>query len=157
MYLTIHATAGALIGSYVDQPFIAFLLGFISHFLLDILPHHDGNIFTKGQVPKSRREFYFNKVIGLIYFDLCLAIIVAGALFTNNIHFLTKSIIWGIIGGILPDIIQALNFFWYKNKFLQQFNQLHNLLHYSPRKPISVITGHVTQLITLIILINPLI
>src|SRR3989338_6826145 len=86
MYLTIHAAAGALIGNYVNQSLIAFIFGLFSHFLLDLIPHNDGDIPTKGQTVKSLRKLYFNKIIALIYLDICLAIVVAGALFTNNIH-----------------------------------------------------------------------
>jgi len=157
MYLTIHAAAGVLIGSYINQPIISFILGFISHFFLDMLPHYDGDIPTKGHTAKSLRKKYFNKIIALIYFDISLAIIVAAALLTNNIHFLTRPIIWGIAGALLPDILQAASFFWQKNKFLKKFNQFHNFIHYSPQNQISLILGHATQILTLIILINPLI
>lgn len=157
MYLTIHAVAGVLIGSYVNQSFVAFVVGFISHFFLDMIPHNDGNIPTVGQTAKTLRRLYFNKIVGLIYLDISLSLIVAAALFTNNIHFLTRPIIWGMIGSVLPDVFQALGFFRPKNKLLRKFNEFHNFIHYSPEKQISIILGNLTQILTLIILINPLI
>jgi len=157
MYLTIHAAAGALIGSYINQSFIAFIVGFISHLFLDMLPHSDANFSAKGHTAKSLRKMYFNKIIGLVYLDLCLSIIVAAALFTNNLHFLTRPIIWGMVGAILPDIFQALNFFWPKNRILSRFNEFHHFIHYSPKKQISIVVGHLTQFITLIIIVNPLV
>lgn len=157
MILTIHAAAGVLIGSYINQSFVAFIISFISHFFLDMLPHRDGNIKTKGETAKTLRKLYFNKIVGLVYLDICLAIVVAAALFTNNLHFVTRPIIWGIIGSILPDVIQALNFFWPKNWFLQKFNGFHRFIHYSPEKPVSLIFGNLIQVVTLLILINPLV
>lgn len=157
MYLTIHAAAGVLIGSYINSSIVSFLIGFISHFFLDMLPHRDGHISTKGHNAKSLRKKYFNKIIALVYFDLCLAIIVAAALFTNNGHFITKPIIWGMIGAILPDIFQALSFLRSKNRFFKKFNEFHNFIHYSPQKPISIIVGHFSQILTLIVLINPIV
>jgi hypothetical protein len=157
MYLTIHAAAGALIGNYIDQGLVAFILGFISHLFLDMLPHRDGHIPTKGQTAKSLKKQYFNKIVALIYFDISLAIIAAAAIYTNNTQFLSKSIIFGIIGAILPDILQALRFLRPKNKILINFTKLHNLFHYSPEKEISFILGHVTQILMLIIMVKPLI
>ena len=157
MYLTIHAAAGVLIGSYINQSFISFIMGFLSHLFLDMLPHRDGDIPTEGQTARSLRKMYFGKIVGLVYFDISLAIIVAAALFTNNIHFLTQPIIWGVIGSILPDVLQALSFFRPKNKFLKKFNEFHAFIHYSKQKQISIVLGHLTQLVTLVIIINPII
>src|SRR3990167_10207482 len=157
MYLTVHAAAGVLIGSYINSSPISFLVGFISHFFLDMLPHRDGNFPRHGHSAKSLSKLYFNKIVSLIYFDVCLAIVVAGMLFTNNYYFLDQSIIWGMIGAILPDVFQALSFFWKKNRFFKKFNEFHNFLHYTPEKQISFVVGNLTQIITLFILINPLI
>ncbi|MFA6255015.1 MAG: hypothetical protein WC675_03200 [Patescibacteria group bacterium] len=157
MILTVHAAAGVLIGSFINQSPIAFLVGFVSHSFLDMLPHDDSDIHSKGHTVKSLKKLYFNKIIGLIYLDVCLAIIVAAALFTNNAHFITRPIIWGIIGSILPDVLQALSFLQPKNRVLKKFNGFHSLIHYSPKNPISLVMGHTIQIVTLIILINPLI
>ena len=157
MYLTVHAAAGILIGSYVNKPLASFILAIISHFILDLVPHNDGDIPTKGQSIKTLRKFYFNKIFALIYLDICLSIVVAVILLTNNIHLLSRSIIWGMVGSILPDIFLILSFFWRKNRLLHKFNELHNFLHYSPEKPISMVSGHLTQLVTLLLLIKPLV
>src|SRR3989344_1340408 len=102
MYLSVHATAGALIGSYVNQSGVAFCLGFISHFVLDLPPHREMDVPMRSQTAQSIRQHYLHKIIGIIYLDISLFIIVAAALFTNNAHFLTAPIVWGIVGGVLP-------------------------------------------------------
>ncbi|MFA6214991.1 MAG: hypothetical protein WC768_00305 [Patescibacteria group bacterium] len=157
MYLTIHAAAGVLIGSYIDNSFVSFLLGFFSHYFLDMLPHRDGNIPKAGHTPKSLRKMYFNKIIGLIYFDISLAIIVAGALLTNHVNFLAHPILWGMVGSVLPDVFQAGSFFRPKSRVLKKLNEFHNFLHYPNQNQISLVLGNLTQLLTLIILVHPLV
>jgi hypothetical protein len=156
MYLTVHAVAGALIGHYVNEPIISFVVGFISHFFLDMLPHYDTHL-PKDRSAKEIRKQYFNKIFSVIYIDISLTLITAVALFTNNIYFLTQAVFWGMVGAILPDILQLLSFIFKNNWVLKQCNGLHNLVHYSPESQISIFLGHVTQLITLIILIRPLV
>jgi hypothetical protein len=39
MYQIVHGMAGAVIGSRLDSPILAFILGFVSHFILDAIPH----------------------------------------------------------------------------------------------------------------------
>ncbi|MFA6410263.1 MAG: hypothetical protein WCW26_01670 [Candidatus Buchananbacteria bacterium] len=157
MYLTVHAACGALIGNYINDPLISLNLGLISHYFLDMLPHSDGNFPTKGHTPKSLRKMYFNKIVGLIYFDICLGIIVAAALLTNNAHFFNASVVWGMIGAILSDVLQVGSFVFKKNRVFKKLNEFHNFLHYSPRNQISLTFGHLTQLATLLILIRPLV
>ncbi|NUM25701.1 MAG: hypothetical protein HUU49_03720 [Candidatus Buchananbacteria bacterium] len=157
MYLSIHAAAGVLIGSTINHSLISFIVGFISHFFLDMMPHADANIDSKGHNAKTLRRKYFNKIVALVYFEICVAVIIVAALLTNNIHLITGPIIWGVIGSILPDILQASSFLFPKNRFLKKFNDFHHLVHYSPEKNISFILGHLTQLIALIVIIKPLI
>ena len=39
MFVSNHILSGALIGSYVANPAVAVVLSFMSHFVLDALPH----------------------------------------------------------------------------------------------------------------------
>lgn len=160
MYLTIHAVAGALVGNYINQPLLAFIFGIISHFFLDMIPHYDTHL-PRGkngkELRKELKKSYFKRIIGLIYFDVSLTMIVAAAIFSNNANFLDKSIIWGMLGAILPDVILALSYFYQKNPILKKYSEFHSFIHYSPEKQISLVIGHITQIITLIIIIRPLV
>ncbi len=157
MYLSVHAAAGVLIGSTINNSPIAFIVGFLSHFFLDMMPHADPDIPAQGHNAKSLRKKYFNKIVALVYFELCVGVITLAALLTNNIHLITAPIIWGVLGSILPDILQALSFLRPQNRFLKKFNELHHFIHYSPENRISFVVGHLTQLATLVIIINPLV
>ena len=157
MYLSVHATAGVLIGSYAANSPVAFLVGVASHFLLDMLPHRDGMEPESNLSIRQVRQRYFDKIVGIIYLDVCLSIVVAGALLTNNIHFVTPAIIWGILGAVLPDLLQVCAFLLPKIGWLRRFQALHNLLHYNPKRQISFVTGHVTQFVTLVSFVYPLV
>jgi len=157
MYLTIHAAGGALIGHYIENPGIAFMLGIISHYFFDMLPHYDSDFSARSQTVKSLRKKHLSKIVGLIYLNVSIAILVGAAILTNNIHFLTPSVFWGIIGAILPDILTALEFFFRKNFVIKKINEFHDFLHYHPQNQLSVFLGGLTQVITLIIIVRPLI
>jgi len=158
MYLSIHATAGVLIGSYTQSSIVAFVVGFFSHFLLDMVPHRDGQLPIEDLSIKQIRQRYFDKLVAIVYLDLGLSTVVMAALLTNNLHFITPSIIWGIIGSIAPDVIQIFAFLFPKVKPLQRFQELHNTLHYNPkRQKISLVAGHITQLLTLLLCLKPLV
>ena len=84
MYLSVHATAGVLIGSYAANSPVAFLVGVASHFLLDMLPHRDGMEPESNLSIRQVRQRYFDKIVGIIYLDVCLSIVVAGALLQQH-------------------------------------------------------------------------
>jgi len=46
MFLTTHTVVGVLISQHTPTPLIAFSLGFLSHFLLDFIPHGDEQLLT---------------------------------------------------------------------------------------------------------------
>ena len=49
MFLTVHATAAVLITQKISNPLLAFIIGFISHYILDAIPHGDDKIFERWQ------------------------------------------------------------------------------------------------------------
>ena len=44
MYITVHAAAGAAVGTLTGNPLLAFIGGFVSHLILDMIPHGDETI-----------------------------------------------------------------------------------------------------------------
>ena len=104
MLLSVHATVGAVIGQHVDSSLLAFVLAFISHFILDIIPHGD------EQLIKAYREDFKNKGMKyLIIFDLITTIILIPLLFYSGKIAFNLPVIWGIIGGIIPDFMVAIH------------------------------------------------
>jgi hypothetical protein len=125
MFLTIHAASGALIGLNTPHPFLAFVLSFISHFVLDLVPHGDetiGENLKKGTLTI--------KHLGIATSDIFLTILTTLFIIFLNSSSNPISVALGIIGGLLPDLIQMLYLYsrhpWFKN-----FSDLHQALHYS--------------------------
>lgn len=128
MFVTVHAAAATIIGKKMTNPILAFIIGFISHFILDIIPHGDENLGKKflGIKLKTREDFRILAMYGSID-SFCLAVFLI-FLFTNFEFADTSTVIWAIIGGILPDIIVALHKIT-KLRCLNWFAKLHSLNH----------------------------
>lgn len=124
MTLTTHATLGAVIGHAVGNPILAFVFGFISHLLIDMIPHGDTVLADNYKVHKKDRK----KALAYVMVDAIVAIFFV-LLLTN-----TKSLgdmqpfTWGIIGGVLPDLLTGI-YEITKTKWLKKFNEIHFLFH----------------------------
>ena len=97
-----HAVAGAAVGSFIPNPWLAGIAGFISHYVLDFIPHWDPIVY--GDYPKSRKTLYGL----LLLLDILLAIIVLIMVSPWPNLFV------GAVFGILVDVD---NFLQYQNKF----------------------------------------
>ncbi len=93
MYLTTHSQVGALIGAACGDPLVGFVAGFISHSVLDMIPHHD----------------YRGTAEGIADFAIGLILLLA-ALFMLPQHR-AVSMLMGALGGAVPDIEVAINHF----------------------------------------------
>jgi len=147
MLLSVHATVGAIIGENVHKPLLAFILAFISHFILDIIPHGDKELI------KAYRENFKNKtMLYLIYFDLISTPILLGLLFyTHQINF-SQSVFWGIIGGVLPDIMVAI--FEVTDKYFKNWHKLHSWTHDRLKWSIPLKIGIIVQIIIIYLILK---
>jgi len=89
-----HGVVGGALGAWLARnPLEAFAVGFLSHALLDVMPHHD-------PVEEDPLDVGF-----FVAFNL-------GALFvaheTYRAHDDDQRILWGAIGGMLPDLEHLL-------------------------------------------------
>ncbi len=76
-----HAAAGAIVGSFVGVPALAFAAGIASHALLDVVPHYDLHDWR---------------------IDVALTVGVSVALIWLSGGEAATT--WGLIGGALPDL-----------------------------------------------------
>ncbi|MBU2496895.1 MAG: hypothetical protein KJ767_02450 [Nanoarchaeota archaeon] len=117
MIFLAHALLGTLIGYSLSNLFLIAIIAFLSHFLLDALPHIDTGSF-KRKSQYTRKDWYivmFDIIIGLafvIYFALKLG-------------FLPVFI--GAFFAILPDAIDgsAWLFKFKKMAFFKKMNAFH--------------------------------
>ncbi len=131
MFITIHAAAGAIIGKKTASSLLAFLLGLISHFILDTIPHGDqhlGKKFFGLRIKKLRKENDFKTMALYGSLDTFFLAVFLIFLFRTFEFADTDSAIWAIIGAILPDVIVVIHKL---TQFppLKWFYKLHKEIH----------------------------
>lgn len=151
MFITTHALLGALIGEQVaSQPALAFGLGLVSHFLADIIPHGDSNLY-KGYVSGSKVK----RAVAYVTVDALVAMVFVLALFNTDLNEHRFAISMGIFGSVLPDLLVAV-YQLLRVERLQAFNKFHFFFHNlitSRKGDIPLSAGIVMQLIVLAFLV----
>ena len=114
---------GVLIGQNVPTPGLAFCLGVASHFMLDLIPHGDSQLYKNykdGQAVKK----------SVIYAatDSFVAIFLLIYLLESAPYASRGTMIAGVIGGIVPDFLVALGE-GIKIRPLLWFQRLHIRIH----------------------------
>lgn len=151
MFSTIHGTVGAIIGQTTNNIFLGFFGGILSHFLLDAIPHGDEMLIADSKHPTKSE---IKKVIFIATVDFILMIVVLASLWWSNNLSMNWSVISGIVGGLIPDAINALYIFcrW---KFIESFNGFHGRVHHLIlQKDITLSQGLIVQFITAVIIIG---
>lgn len=95
-----HAIAGAVAGSFFENPVLAGLAGIGSHVVLDFIPHFDPEI-KKNKKLKSVLKF-------VVWFVVIVEIIIVSLAFQYFRHY--PSIIIGGLCGVLVDIDNFLQY-----------------------------------------------
>jgi hypothetical protein len=125
MFLTVHAAAGLAIAQHLKSPWLAFLCGFLTHPLLDAIPHGDCEF-----EPWLKRRPNTNKTLFLItLIDLTvLAILLLGLeqrqFFTNPAVSLAA-----VAGSLLIDFLVGL-YLVFKIKWLKPIADLNHYSHH---------------------------
>lgn len=120
MVFTPHFLVGVAIVSKIQNPALGLSLAFLSHYILDLIPHVEYSIdnIHKKQWRKSYIDFL------KIFFDFCLGIIIA--------LFFTKNLL-AILGGflaLLPDFFIFLSIlFGNSKKYLGRALRAHHDFH----------------------------
>lgn len=127
MLLAAHAISGGVIGEELNNPYLAFLAGFVFHFFLDFIPHMDFIVRRKW----DWKQYLFvgsDSIIGILII----------LYFIHPQYSLNNPFWWGIFGGILPDLLDNVPFWqkaFRKTKFGHVLNQMHTKYHHSNAGP----------------------
>ena len=117
MILTPHILIGAAIGAQTSNVWVAFLLGLISHYLVDAFPHWEYlaevNISDLNSIKK-------------ILLDLVIGIILVLVLVWSNPNIVI--ILMAVIGSILPDFLHGI-YSSFKIKWLKPHFLMHHKIH----------------------------
>lgn len=81
MYMSTHAAVGAAVGTLTRSSPVGFILGVLSHLILDRIPHHDYKRYTGAAFDG----------VGTLMIFLWLA-------------GFPSHIIWAAVGAVLPDL-----------------------------------------------------
>lgn len=123
MTITTHTAVGAIIGYSVGNPLLGFMIGMMSHFLLDMIPHGDSKISDKLRIHKKKKG-----PIAYGTIDSILAIFLILTLVGNPNYDHGTAFTAGIVGSILPDLLVGL-FEITKSRYLKWFYKLHFFFH----------------------------
>jgi hypothetical protein len=158
MLLATHALAGAILGTLINNPLIAFLIGIASHFILDAIPHIDFPDYKKG----SDFPYKYNKQkiswpqFNWVAINTLLTILTIAYL----LIFYEKSpaYLWGIFGAILPDILEDFPYLKYKYKTITPFKQIHifhgKIQSIKPPKSWGIFIQYIAGIILVLILLK---
>ena len=145
MYITVHGTAAMLIARAVPNPFLAFLLALVSHFVLDFIPHGDEHIiqkhFTRGQT--LRRLVGYATVDGIV-----LAGFLAIFFWFGPLNISPSTIIWSLIGALMPDLLQGI-YFATEARSIKWFQNFHVKIHNASNHALTWHQGMLVQCMVL--------
>ncbi|MDP3900720.1 MAG: hypothetical protein Q8Q23_06655 [bacterium] len=121
MFLTVHSTAGIVIGQSIVNPLGAFFIGLISHYILDLIPHGDEVRWRNADIKKMAQ------LAALDHLGVILMLVSLWLLKPNFSFSLT--IFCGIIGSMIPDWLMAV-YRLTKQTQLPMLRLLHALVYY---------------------------
>ncbi|MCX6737327.1 MAG: hypothetical protein NTX26_01100 [Candidatus Parcubacteria bacterium] len=151
MLILAHSTVGLLIGTVVKNPVLSFLLAWLSHYILDFIPHSDAGYF------KARGENWLKnkKVVSWIFLDAILSgTLLLILTFKNGFQ---PSLVSAYFGSLLPDIVDNSPF-WSEalRKFPPinwEYRYIHNHFHHTLKNRKTFICGIIISYIFSAILI----
>lgn len=133
MTITPHLLAGsALAAATTDNLGVAFLIGFLLHFVIDAIPHLDPGTFFN--IEENRDKSWPTWIYIFAVSEFIIIWVVVIFLFQNKANF--GIIMAGGIGGIAVDIFDNNPLkFSQKWPILKQIHFLHKIVHYDlPRE-----------------------
>ena len=94
LHWTTHIVTGGALGYLIDRPVQATLVGVGSHIVLDTIPHYD---------PDSELGYVIDALLGVLTLTF-----IAGSTTIRRIDG-RHALLWGAIGGALPDTELLMN------------------------------------------------
>ena len=136
MVLSTHVVAGAALAQLFPQnPALGFGVAFVSHFVLDMIPHWDYRLVSleagaTGQ--KIDKEFKINPAfvadLMKIGADLLLGLILAFLVFYPDSKLDLLILFLGVSGALLPDFLQFV-FYKFRPFWLKPLQRFHIWIH----------------------------
>jgi len=158
MIIASHIIVSGLLGATTQNYFLAAVFGFVSHYVLDAIPHWDylsGEFISKvktetGFLKKKKFWQTMFKVAFDILTGLGLLFIIFIVIIKNPVPKNIIPIFISIFFGVLPDALQLL--YWItKWQSIKWNSDLQHFIHYSTHKKIEqgFWPGIITQISTI--------
>lgn len=125
MFVTTHVAIGALVGASFPSRALAFVLGFISHFLVDMIPHGDEHMLDGYKSGNKVR-----RAIAYVTVDAVAAIYVLMLILGSTPEAVSPFVKWGIAGSVLPDVLVAIYEATKFKPFFRKFTAWHHRNHH---------------------------
>jgi len=144
-----HAAVGAIIGGAAGGPIWAAVGGFISHFLIDIIPHGDTNLlkqYKRGEKVRRAQAYVTMDAVAALLFVLLL--------FNFRDFFHPVNVSLGIAFSVLPDLVIGV-YETGKAPWLKRFHKVHFFFHdliVNRKRDLSFRAGFLMQLAILALL-----
>lgn len=142
MFSTIHGTTGALAAKYSGNIFIGFFIAILLHFIFDFIPHGDENLIDDPKNP-TKKELKFVAVIATL--DIIIMSLILTLLVYLKKMPVDLIIAFGVFGGLLPDLINAICIL-FKLKFLRPLLNFHEKIHNILPLKLTLIQGLIFQI-----------
>ena len=124
MFLTVHAIFALLFIKIAPNIVWAFIIGFVSHFVLDMIPHGDKEARGWSDELKIRR------LPGVASIDT-LFLLITWYLIHKSLNLPIEISFFLIFGAVLPDIIQGIYMALAEHPFNNKFTKFHfERVHY---------------------------
>jgi hypothetical protein len=137
MILANHAIAGAALASLTpSEPLIGFSVGFLSHFVLDAIPHWDycRNLgsFKKDANNPMNDDIIINKTFVkdflIISADGIIGLLISFLIFCFYLKVSVFAVLCGAIGAMTPDALQFVYMKW-RHEPLVSLERFHLWIH----------------------------
>ena len=134
MILVTHGVVGGALGLLIQNPLVAFVAGFVSHFVLDTIPHWDYNLASGRKGPGNSHlddivinaDFLRDSLkFGL---DGIFGLLLPFLFFNGSGGGLNWAVLFGAVGGMFPDFLQFV-YVKLRSKPLALLQEFHNWIH----------------------------
>ena len=147
MILATHAVVGVAAAElFPSNPIAAFIAAFLSHFLLDAIPHWNYSIKSHQENPENplNGKVVFGKTLAFdlikVFVDLSAGIALSFLFFYKGTYQSEVIVILGAFGGMFPDALQFA--YWIlKIEPLKSIQKFHIWIHHRIRYELSPAWG----------------
>ncbi|MCX6813783.1 MAG: hypothetical protein NT078_00945 [Candidatus Azambacteria bacterium] len=114
MILASHIIVSGLLGATTQNYFLAAIFGFVSHYILDAIPHWDFylspefNVKAEAEDGKFIKEKFFWKEVGKIVIDILIGLGLLFIFLKKLSYINTAAVFISVFFSILPDSLNLL-------------------------------------------------